>query len=453
MLNVMEITGAVVSPESLPREESSSNDCFDAVLSMLILGAGPRENRMDMTDAHTAEKTAETGGRVVSGFVDIANNAVPLPTGYLGTLPCIDTRDKATAVSCSVLSDKPQARESAQQSLAEGKRVTISPAEKAGCAIPEKQLFDGIELFGNYECKGKPIEISLISVKGPSFSRHQEVMDSKLEPLAANVAKIEIAPNSGQVFGDESKRVIPLGKPTAPLSSSYIKAIHLSNPNMDNAAAAVQEQPLIVQSAESLCDLKASVAAKPIEPSIAREATPETRLDDSGGESVNSSCMQVFGDYEPDSSPKLDTVETRFVDKIINEFKLISNKNNNAVRITLEPESLGFLTLKVVSDKNGVHAKIITESLQVMKEINRGSTALADGLNQLGIKFNGIEVSFKAGGDMMTFGEGLSHERQTNRGFDSYNGSAEFSLQDEAKDAPNNITGRVYHGAEYEYLA
>lgn len=65
------------------------------------------------------------------------------------------------------------------------------------------------------------------------------------------------------------------------------------------------------------------------------------------------------------------------------------------VHITLTPEKLGRITLKISSGEDGISTKIMTDSLAVKEEFGRQGAMLRETLEGQGIKLSHIEVIYR----------------------------------------------------------
>ncbi|MCQ2535395.1 MAG: flagellar hook-length control protein FliK [Lachnospiraceae bacterium] len=105
---------------------------------------------------------------------------------------------------------------------------------------------------------------------------------------------------------------------------------------------------------------------------------------------------QTFTDYS--SNEVLPQVNPReIIEQIVEQTKVSLSNNENSVEMILNPEELGKLLLKVVSDKNGqVAAHITVQNEDVKEALTAQMAVLKDTLNEQGVKIDAIEVTVSA---------------------------------------------------------
>ncbi|NLG52804.1 MAG: hypothetical protein GX541_02350 [Clostridiales bacterium] len=142
------------------------------------------------------------------------------------------------------------------------------------------------------------------------------------------------------------------------------------------------------------------------------------------------------------------------VDKIVKEFELVSKKDSDCVRIALDPPGIGYLTLKVSSDKNGIHARIITESMRVLEELNQNSSNLINSLKEVGVKLTGIDVQYVHEADIRSGQGGASgsgYGQQTGYGQEKW--QTHYGSLPETEKQFEAFTGSVGLSPGFEYFA
>lgn len=85
--------------------------------------------------------------------------------------------------------------------------------------------------------------------------------------------------------------------------------------------------------------------------------------------------------------------ENEIIEQVINNAKVIITDDKSEMVITLKPETLGKLTLKVVTENGIVIAKFAAESQQVKEIIEANMQQLKDSLQNQGLSIQGFSVS------------------------------------------------------------
>ncbi|MBC7764955.1 MAG: flagellar hook-length control protein FliK [Hyphomonadaceae bacterium] len=116
-------------------------------------------------------------------------------------------------------------------------------------------------------------------------------------------------------------------------------------------------------------------------------------------------------------------IGTQVVDKLM----LLSKEGKKELTVTLTPENLGKLTLKVTADKDGMHASITTDNVHVKDAITQQSNLLRDVLREQGLKLNTIEVHYKGNAEGFNLfagsgqqGQAQQYKSQQQKRFDNF---------------------------------
>jgi len=85
--------------------------------------------------------------------------------------------------------------------------------------------------------------------------------------------------------------------------------------------------------------------------------------------------------------------KTDIIDQIVKKAEIVFDKALPEMRIQLEPENLGKLTLKIAVEKGLITAKFVAESYEVKKTIESSFNELKDMLQEKGLEIQNLSVS------------------------------------------------------------
>ena len=146
--------------------------------------------------------------------------------------------------------------------------------------------------------------------------------------------------------------------------------------------------------------------------------------------------------------------KAEIINQIVRKAEIIFNDVQSEMRMQLEPENLGKLTLKIAVEKGLITAKFSTESYEVKQIIESSFNELKDMLQEKGLLIQNLSVSvgqnnseYNNGNDFYQWKEKIKlRGRSMNAGI--YNGYLEGELIAASKVNPYNI-----HNGEFDHRA
>ena len=138
---------------------------------------------------------------------------------------------------------------------------------------------------------------------------------------------------------------------------------------------------------------------------------------------------------EAESTQPYTSIDTRdVIDQIVTQARITNLEDTHTMEMTLNPQHLGKLAMRVVEENGVIHARIQTENQTVKEALETQMMILQDHLNEKGMKVDSIEISVAT------------------RGFDQHDESAQagnfsenFSGNGEANSEDSSDQGRRHH--------
>ena len=151
------------------------------------------------------------------------------------------------------------------------------------------------------------------------------------------------------------------------------------------------------------------------------------------------------------------------------QFEEMQKSGNNKVSIILQPENLGKVSVEIMNSKDGIVAKMTTDSQQVKELFDKNVEALKSNLSSQGVNVNNIKVecSQESANHAMNFeqqqfnqsfnGQQNSHN-QANQSHQQSNSAYESSYETSSQEAePNqgveikNTDTLIKHNGKVDY--
>lgn len=138
---------------------------------------------------------------------------------------------------------------------------------------------------------------------------------------------------------------------------------------------------------------------------------------------------------EAESTQSYTSIDTRdVINQIVTRARITNLEDTHTMEMTLNPQRLGKLVMRVVEENGVIHARIQTENQTVKEALETQMMILQDHLNEKGMKVDSIEISVAT------------------RGFDQHDESAQagnfsenFSGKGEANSEDSSNQGRRHH--------
>lgn len=138
---------------------------------------------------------------------------------------------------------------------------------------------------------------------------------------------------------------------------------------------------------------------------------------------------------EAESTQPYTSIDTRdVINQIVTRARITNLEDTHTMEMTLNPQHLGKLAMRVVEENGVIHARIQTENQTVKEALETQMMILQDHLNEKGMKVDSIEISVAT------------------RGFDQHDESAQagnfsenFSGNGEANSEDSSDQGRRHH--------
>lgn len=164
------------------------------------------------------------------------------------------------------------------------------------------------------------------------------------------------------------------------------------------------------------------------------------------GSGLASSASKKSINHDLNGVPVKITVSSEeVVEQVVKKAELLVKMNSSEMKIDLQPDFLGKMTIKIVLEQGAVTAKFITDSLQVKHLLEGNLGTLQQALENQGIKVERTEVDVQL--DNNTFnsfggrGQGLWQQRDFSPGYDpKENWGSGVSLPDEPDEAGDLIS-------------
>ena len=142
------------------------------------------------------------------------------------------------------------------------------------------------------------------------------------------------------------------------------------------------------------------------EPIFTPPATPLTKIDGSRAVEMSARATETFATLPPETAQSV-------VDQVVKHLAMQVNGENSEVRITLQPESLGEVTVHVKMEGGKMQAQIDVSQASVKSALEMQLPQLRHSLSERGIDVQRLDVSF--GGDHPTRESGGGHEDRKQR--------------------------------------
>lgn len=125
---------------------------------------------------------------------------------------------------------------------------------------------------------------------------------------------------------------------------------------------------------------------------------PDYKINNNNAPGVNGMVQNLAGrSGEPEAAAKVHkevpVLKNELFNQIIDKAKVITNGDKSEMVMDLKPESLGKLSLKVVTENGIVTAKFVAENQQVKEVIESNMQLLKDSLEKQGLSVQGFSVS------------------------------------------------------------
>ena len=181
--------------------------------------------------------------------------------------------------------------------------------------------------------------------------------------------------------------------------------------------------------------------------------TDETQVENS----IESDNVNFAGDIKSHGSksevihikPVEHALQRRVMEQISDKIKVDSTGNLKSLEIKLEPESLGKVILRIVSENGTLSAKIITSNEKVKSAIDMNMEDVKETLAQQGIDIKSIDVSVDSEGKGDGF-EGLF--KNQNKSISKIGKAGEDDLDEmQFEDVDLRIDTNPYSNTEQEF--
>lgn len=159
--------------------------------------------------------------------------------------------------------------------------------------------------------------------------------------------------------------------------------------NVEKVDATGREQKLQDEEAgsikEAVKDIRKTAAAVPD-----KKENPETPVINQDQPAVNNKAEKIYNQTAAKPAP---VSKTEIIQQIVKKAEVVLTDTHSEMRMQLEPENLGKLTLKLAVEKGIVTAKFIAESHQVKQIIESSFNELRDMLQEKGLAVQNFSVS------------------------------------------------------------
>jgi len=174
------------------------------------------------------------------------------------------------------------------------------------------------------------------------------------------------------------------------------------------------------------------------------------------GSGLASSASKKSVNHDFREAPVKITVSSEeVVEQVVKKAALLVKMNSSEMKIDLQPDFLGKMTIKIVLEQGTVTAKFITDSLQVKHLLEGNLGTLQQALENQGIKVEKTEVDVQLDNNMFNSfggrGQELWHQRDFSPGYDpKENWGSGVSLPDETDEAGDVISYKIqaYRGLD-----
>lgn len=129
----------------------------------------------------------------------------------------------------------------------------------------------------------------------------------------------------------------------------------------------------------------------------------ETKIADTSDDAIENRTQEVFSAFLIDRpeinrdigaySPEIVYRQNEIIDQVINNAKLILSGDKSEMIMNLKPNSLGKISLKVVTENGIVTARFVAENQQVKQVLESNMELLKDSLEKQGLNVQGFSVS------------------------------------------------------------
>jgi flagellar hook-length control protein FliK len=199
----------------------------------------------------------------------------------------------------------------------------------------------------------------------------QEMIENKQDQFSASLNKSkedDVLAKDIEVFAEETS----LDKDGATVNEQYTQELaekRISPENLGQTSLEVFSEIMPV-------DAKSEMDGKDLSSNINNQQSQ--KLQDVTGVTKVTKNEQVF--------------KESIFDQILGKAKVTLAKGKSEMELELKPESLGKLTLKIVTEKGSVVAKVIAENHQVKQLLELSMNELKESLESQGIKLEGFQV-------------------------------------------------------------
>lgn len=181
------------------------------------------------------------------------------------------------------------------------------------------------------------------------------------------------------------------------------------------------------------------------------------------GSGLASSASKKSVNHDLNGVPvKVAVSSEEVVEQVVKKAELLVKMNSSEMKIDLQPDFLGKMTIKIILEQGAVTAKFITESLQVKHLLEGNLGTLQQALENQGIKVEKTEVDVQLDNNMFNSsggtGQELWHQRDFSPGYDpKENWGSGVSLPDEPEESGDLIlygiqAYRILDGSRMNFL-
>jgi flagellar hook-length control protein FliK len=207
-------------------------------------------------------------------------------------------------------------------------------------------------------------------------ANNEAATDAQHETVKAQSVNMEKSTVAGEANKEDSQEPKEFKNTRADKTEENSKA------SSEQTTGKAQEQVHLKSSKEDLSiDSKADI--KSINSNLQSVGTVE-----------NGGLSKTAGDMETLKTLKEQPVTKRdILTQVIDKAKVVFNGDKSEMVLSLRPESLGKLSLKVVTEHGIITAKFIAESQQVKEVLESNMQLLKDTLEKQGVSIQGLSVS------------------------------------------------------------
>jgi len=248
------------------------------------------------------------------------------------------------------------------------------------------ELLTNPEFPENYKAINEAIAEMTVGTKtAPVFNTTTQntvqINNETLNVLAEDLENLEAAVKDGEIVVTESKNEN---------SANSMRQQTLTSTATTNATTEETQEAEVTQAIETAAPVKEATVLQADEAIIHENtaATPSVNIEQVAVK-VETQVVQQTATQTPVNASNV-------IEQIMNQVKVVSSGGQfNEIRMTLRPETLGDIVLRVVTQNGIVMAQFEAESQRVKEALEASFNQLRDALTEAGIKFSELSVSVR----------------------------------------------------------